>query len=320
MKFVLIATTVNVPSVLAAYRDAAGIDTSFIVAGDLKSPHKDIERFLGKLGLVHYLHPDDQKRWACSELLGWNTIARRNIALLEAIALKPDAIVSIDDDNIPLDRDFLVDIRRAFERWHALEAVPADNLYPVFFDPGHPVRQRGVPHGHVSPAWHRPSLDLKVGVVQGLVFGDPDINAYTRLASNPVAHAVSDTYRAGIVFRPSYSRWTVFNTQATAFLAELAPAMFCPPRVGRHDEIVASLITQFVMRSKNLFVHFGRPLVWQARNEHDLLKDLHDELWGYEHVPHLAERLDRFDGSEEIGLRDVWKSFRDLSWFPLLAI
>ena len=38
-----------------------------------------------------------------SDLLGWNTIRRRNIGYLEALKNNYDIIASIDDDNIPLE-------------------------------------------------------------------------------------------------------------------------------------------------------------------------------------------------------------------------
>jgi hypothetical protein len=333
MKIVLVTTTIHVPMVLSAYRDA-GPDVAFIVAGDHKSPHESIRDLMSDLGDARYLHPDEQTRWKCSDPLGWNTIARRNIALLEAIALKPDIIVSIDDDNIPLTPGFFADIVNAFERRHAPEVRSGNSRHgPSFFNAGQflvpPVRMRGLPRHRfvlasdspILPFVYGPSSPLRVGVVQGMALGDPDIDAVDRLASRPTVLSAADVLHGGVVLEPVHGFWTVFNTQATAFLTELAPAMFCPPHVGRHDDIVASMITQLVMRERGFFVHFGRPLVWQARNVHDLLKDLRDEEWGYDHIGELAVHLDDLDFTrEDLTPRDIWESFRDLSFFPAKAI
>jgi hypothetical protein len=87
---------------------------------------------------------------------------------------------------------------------------------------------------------------------------------------------------------------TVFNSQATAFIRELAPCMLLPTvQWQRYDDIFASLIAQRVMRERGLHVHFGKPFVWQQRNPHDDLRDLRAEIDGMEHILDLAQRLDR---------------------------
>ena len=44
-----------------------------------------------------------EKKWPrLSKLIGWNCIARRNFAILEAYERGADVIALVDDDNIPL--------------------------------------------------------------------------------------------------------------------------------------------------------------------------------------------------------------------------
>lgn len=96
---VVISTTVHVPLVLRLHRQIG--DVHVIVAGDLKTPaaaewvSSDDERFI-------YLPPEKQTKYRCSEIMGWNNVCRRNIALLQAMA-RPDVgtIISVDDDNWP---------------------------------------------------------------------------------------------------------------------------------------------------------------------------------------------------------------------------
>jgi hypothetical protein len=85
---------------------------------------------------------------------------------------------------------------------------------------------------------------------------------------------------------------TVFNSQNTAIIRELAPAwsMWCG--VGRYDDILASLVVQRVMRDRGYHVHFGRPFVYQQRNQHDLTKDMSNELWGMQNITSVAQHLD----------------------------
>jgi hypothetical protein len=42
-------------------------------------------------------------------------------------------------------------------------------------------------------------------------------------------------------------------------------------------------------------VLFAGPTVWQERNEHNLLKDLEDELPGYLHNAHICTALEKLD-------------------------
>jgi hypothetical protein len=102
MDIVLFTTTINCPTVLRQYR-ASDPDVLFIIAGDLKTPHEEIRALCAELGNAVYLDPPQQDAlgYKCSGVLGWKTIQRRNIALLEAIRSGADVVVSIDNDNAP---------------------------------------------------------------------------------------------------------------------------------------------------------------------------------------------------------------------------
>lgn len=287
MKVALITTTINVPQHLRLLR-RYGEDVRFFIAGDLKSPHSGITNLLS--GSFYYLLPDEQKEWKCSEIIGWNCIQRRNIALLEALRWDADIIVSWDDDNIPLDRNYFTAFEEILsEPFDGLQASSETGWWSAYGF----LLHRGFPHniGHIPH--YMTVTDAKVGVAAGLVLGDPDINAYTRLTKSPILLNGDVLDQAGYVVAADV--WTVFNTQNTAFLREFAPAMFCPPAVGRYDDIIASLICQRVMRDRGYQVHFGPPFVWQERNPHDLLKDLRAEIWGMEHLLELAAWLDCWD-------------------------
>jgi hypothetical protein len=82
--------------------------------GDRKSPHEAIRAFLRDIPNTHYFSDADQERMglACSEVIGWNTIMRRNIALYAAIRSRAHIIVTVDDDNIPVSRNYFDEYRR----------------------------------------------------------------------------------------------------------------------------------------------------------------------------------------------------------------
>lgn len=291
MKIALITTTINVPKVLALYRKLWP-EVAFFVAADEKTPLAAYE-FCADIPNCEIYSPDRQSElgYVCSELLGWSCVERRNIALLEAVKWGAEVIVTIDDDNSPFDRGFI-----KFEE--GLDGSLAFGLKvssPTgWFDPGAllvpQTKHRGFPTGVRSEPVFEPVLDAKIGIMQGLCLGDPDIDAVTRIATAPIIHSVSELGRAGVVVDPNCK--TVFNTQNTAFIRELAPAMFQPPGLGRYSDIYASLICQRVMRDRGLHVHFGQPFIWQQRNQHNLIGDLRLEVDGMENVIRFAGCID----------------------------
>ncbi len=117
MKVALITTTIYVPRVLELYRNISK-DVWFFVAGDRKTPHKETRSFVEKLGSAIYYSDEDQEKlgYKSSEIIGWNKIMRRDIALLEAIKHGADIIISIDDDNIPLDENYFHDFIAMFSK------------------------------------------------------------------------------------------------------------------------------------------------------------------------------------------------------------
>lgn len=322
MRIALCTTTIHVPEVLRLYRQY-GPDVQMFVAADDKTPIQAV-RFCDEIN-ARLLQPTfDDENWKCSRLIGRNTIGRRSIAILEALKWGADVIVSIDDDNIPLDELYFNEFRHVLMSgvgWSGLQVGSAPMMRKQFwFDYGQwlipPAGQRGVPHHCAS--WDTVSFatDAKIGVAQGICLGDPDTDALTRIQQGPTVHQPSELLRAGIVVHPEAR--TVFNTQNTAFVRELAPCFLMVPQFKRFDDIFASLICRRVMRETGHYLHLGKPFVWQQRNSHNLLTDLKNEMWGMEHVVEFADWLDSLDltGSMLDMVRLIYGSIGDLEWMP----
>lgn len=334
MKTALITTTINIPKVLELYR-AHSADVRFFVAMDKKTPAEAYD-FVASTGnsICVGLGSRDYK---CDELIGWNTIARRNIAMLEALKWGADTIITIDDDNIPLTPFYFEAFQRALHwrrvpdpqfgsiEFNGIQASSESGWFDVgqLLDPIAP--HRGFPHVKASTPTYSHCTQRKVGVAAGICLGDPDISAVTRIANQPIVHRVSELLRAGIIVDPAGERqidrititnsgpyegttlpvvrmtnrgcWTVFNSQNIAIIRELAPAFFMVPQWGRYDDIFASLIVQRLMRERDFIVHFGQPFIWQQRNEHDLLRDLQAEQFGAERILDFSTWLDGFSFS-----------------------
>jgi hypothetical protein len=292
----LVTTTIQVPEVLARYR-AIGPDVPFFVTGDRQSPHDDIRRFCDSLGNAVYYSVAEQEQlgYACSNLIGWKTTGRRNLAMLEAARRGADAIVMIDDDNIPVDGRYFTALEEA------LLGAPFSGLELAgdggWADPGAlmvpPVRHRGFPHElwhPVKPPVFGHASGVRAGVAAGLWLGDPDVDAVTRIASQPSCMGVSAVADAGCVLRPG--TYAPFNSQNTAFRTELLPVMVMQSPALRYDDIWASFTAERVMRECGWAVRYGQPYVWQQRNAHRLSRDLSRELRGMSETLAFCAALD----------------------------
>ncbi len=281
---------------LKLYR-ACSTNVAFFVTGDMKSDTHAARQFCsGNMNGCRFYDVVDQDQldYACHSLIGWNTIGRRNIALLEALKWGADIIVTCDDDNIPMSMDY-------FDRFEAILCKPFSGLAVTpedhrWWDVGQLLipraPHRGFPYlGHDHQLGFSHIVGAKVGVAAGICLGDPDIGAVERIANQPTVLGVAEPLQSGV----AVSTHTVFNSQNTAFTRELAPCFLMVPQFRRYDDIFASLVAQRVMRELGQVVHFGQPFVWQQRNPHDLLKDLEAEMWGMKHVLQFADLLDDMD-------------------------
>ncbi len=293
MKIALCTTTIHIPHALKLMRKCSE-DVRFFVAGDRKTPKEAYEFVLSLDTNTSVCLPESGHAWKCSEAIGWNTLARRNIAFLEALKWGADVIYSWDDDNLCVDLDHFSHLEVLGGMLYDGIKVTGTNGWHPWFDPGQLLipltRHRGYPYDKPLSKLASSVTNARVGLAAGLVIGDPDIDATTRMEHRPDIGAVHILGSTGVVVDPH--TWTVFNSQNTAVIRELMPAWFMMPGVGRHDDIYASLIVQRVARERDLHVHFGPPFTYQQRNAHDLVKDLRAEIDGMENVRKMADLLD----------------------------
>lgn len=285
-------TTIHVPAALEGYAaDAVRFghrEALFIVAGDRRTPPDAgawCRRLEDATGVeIRYLGVEDQEDYlaAFPELaahLPWNSIQRRNVGILMAYQEGCDPIITIDDDNLRFDDDFIGRHQLA-GGIAALPALASDSGWVNvcsflveakgrdFYHRGHPLGQR----------WRGERVDETefsghVAVNAGLWLGDPDVDAIQRLAC-PV-DAVG--YRGPGSFALGQGTWSPFNSQNTALARDAVAAYFLSPRIGRYDDIWASYVVCAIAHHLGHAVAFGRPLVRQERNQHDLWRDLDQE-------------------------------------------
>jgi hypothetical protein len=288
----------------------------FFVAGDKKTPKAALDFVVNIDNAQHYYHGGGN--WKCSEAIGFDTLARRNIAFLEALKWGADVIYSWDDDNLPVNRTHFDHIEFRFDSlFSGLKIAGDDN----WFDPGFLLvprtKHRGFPHDKSRMVTMEHVVDARIGVAAGLVIGDPDISAATRMELAPDIQSVSVVGHSGVVV--DRNTRTVFNSQNTSVIRELMPSWFMAPGCQRFDDIYASLIVQRVMRERDMHVHFGPPFCYQERNKHDLLVDLRAEIDGMSHILKMAELLDNIVlvGNSVIDdTRLIYRALAKAEWYP----
>lgn len=294
MKVALITTTIYVPRVLELYRSIRE-DVWFFVAGDKKTPHKETRYFVEGLGNAIYYSDEDQEKlgYRSSDIIGWNKIMRRNIALLEAIKHGADIIISIDDDNIPLDGEYFNDFISILSGPYTGLKLSSERGWFNVGDLMSPrVYHRGFPYDlrHEILNYQLSfTRDARIGIAAGMWFGDPDINAMERITNRPIVHQFSEILHKGIVLDNTH--FAPIDSQNTAYVGELAPLMMVLVGVGRYDDIWASFIAERVMMTTDYYCYFGKPFVWQERNPQNLLQNLKDEIFGMEHTSRFCEDL-----------------------------
>jgi hypothetical protein len=315
MKLALVLTTINVPTVLALYRKCS-THSPFIMVGDRKTP-KEAYEFALSLGNTSICLPESGHKWKCSELIGFDCLQRRNIGFLEALKAGAEAVVTIDDDNMPIATDYFDQYRKAlYLPFSGVKVSGRDH----WFDPGQflvpPVVQRGFPIHIVHRPKFEPVTNANVGVASGLIIGDSDMDAYTRIGKAPVVGDVAMLARAGCVV--DAKTYTIFNSQNSAVLREFVPAYFMMPGIGRYDDVYAALVVQRVMRERGYHVHLGPPFALQERNPHDLIVDLKAEIGGMQYVKAFADILDAVILPGKSVIEDTRTIYEALSTCPFI--
>lgn len=314
-KVALITTTIHDGTWLRQYEEPFNVDLSIIVAGDVKTPRStyDVVQELGgtyigveDVGILDLPSEVGElaQRWRTHRAVGTNSIQRRNLALLHAISEGHDVIITVDDDNFPVDDAFINEfIQPKPPPRHLLMTSDA------WFDPGTlldpPTVARGFPlYRRHMPRHYERSYDftaVNVEVRQGLSVGVPDVDAIEHIVNEP--HAKGGIVAPETVLHPA--TWAPFNTQNTAYTWKVAPLMQCLVGVGRYDDIWMSYIARRIMRNHDMTISYGGPIVQQERNSHNLVQDLAAEFYGYQYTPELCDIL------ESLALDDAGPSIID---------
>jgi hypothetical protein len=253
-------------------------DCTVIAIGDKKTPSDY------KLKKGVYVSPQQQEKYdkALSDAIGWNCIQRRNFGLLWAYDMGAEIVAVIDDDNIPYD-DWgqNIMIGRETEVNYYKTDLPAFD--PIGATNESHLWHRGFPLQLLSKRDYK-NVSRKIicpDIQADFWDGDPDIDAICRMEHAPECKFDPTLFPiAGNAFSP-------FNSQNTILNGKILKDYFLFPHIGRMDDIWAS----YYVQAKGNKVIYGKPTVYQARNEHDLVKDMRQEYLGYENNLKIVKDL-----------------------------
>ena len=284
MKRAIVITTIYNVSI-ATERYISKKDWTVYIVGDKKTPENEYLTLEENHSNVKYLSVDFQNKYykKLSDLIGWNTIRRRNIGFLEALKNGAEIIATVDDDNIPLDNwgeDILIGKEIDVNCYTTNDIV----FDPICVTNYENLWHRGFPIQMLNGRKNRYTLSrkrIKVDVQADFWNGDPDIDAICRLEHKP------DCIFNNCYFPFCSNTFSPFNSQNTFLSREALKNYLVIPFIGRMDDIWIS----YYLQSLGFNVVYNKASVLQDRNIQDLTKNMKEEFIGYEQTLSLINDL-----------------------------
>lgn len=310
MKKIIATTTINPPT-LALLKYIQKEDWQMIIAGDNKTPHEDYRELEVYHKNVTYLSPEEQtnKYPKLSELIGWNCIERRNIAILEAYALGADVIALIDDDNVPYEDwgdDLCIDTEITSNEFEIDDIV----FDPIGANPEYrEIWHRGFPLEIIPQRNYTKKKSTKITPKVQAIFwnGDPDVDAICRMIYNPKCSFNSQN------FPISSNKMAPFNSQNTILSRDVISDYFLFPETERMQDIWAA----YYLQAKGHKVVFTKPGVNSDRSlgtsgRYSIINDMKKEYLGMENNLQLIQDVtENPDNIKNYISERSWKAFQE---------
>jgi hypothetical protein len=274
-KKVIVTTTINTPTD-AIDRFATMEGWQLVIVGDLKTPSDFY------VPSAVYLSPEIQESAypALSELIGWNSIQRRNFGFLWALEVGAEIVATVDDDNIPIEgwgENLLLG------KTITMPQYSGNDVYDPLVVTNYPqLWHRGFPIQNLQDrAYSKEVREISADIEAAFWNGDPDIDAICRMEHSPECRFDATN------FPFSFDGFSPFNSQNT-FLTRNALYSYCMiPHIGRMDDIWGGYFVQ-AQGSRCVYTEAS---VYQRRNPHDLTLDFEREILGYTQTHKLIKRL-----------------------------
>src|SRR5579885_1799997 len=282
-----------------------------LVVGDKKTPSD------WHLENCEYLSPEKQLSlgYKLTPLLPWNHYCRKNIGYLYAIEHGATIIYDTDDDNEPLnDLEPLAEISILPILTSLHDCV---NIYAYFEKTK--LWPRGYPLDNLknSSQFHLDKANqVHIGIEQGIVNGDPDVDAIFRL-TQPHNDQIIFSPKQPCVLAPG--KFCPINSQNTFFHKKAFLTLYLPSSVSmRVADIWRGYYAQKMLQLFNLSLAFSGPNAFQERNCHNLLHDFVLEQDLYIKSSNLIRFLSQWRTNTDNIQETMYSLFKDLVTYEFL--
>ena len=284
-KFVVI-TTIN--PFTKAIQKITNSKYKVVIVGDLKTPH-----YKNKNNIFLDVKTQKKLPFSIIKTCPYNSYQRKNIGYLYSIKNHADTIIETDDDNYPL------------KNWGEIH-VPKNvnfilhpkkfNIYSEFTK--EKIWPRGFPLEDILKKSRKKIIkknNIKVGIWQGLVNGDPDVDAIFRLTNGKRL----DFFEKQSKFILNKGVYCPFNSQNTIWEKQFFWYLYLPVTVNfRVTDILRGYIAQRCLWEHGFHLGFTGPTMFQDRNKHNLISDFGSEIPCYLFANKIIETLDKMRLSE----------------------
>ena len=129
---------------------------------------------------------------------------------------------------------------------------------------------------------------------------DPDVDAIFRLTVN---QPIKFNNRNPVVL--TNQQWSPINSQTTWWARDFFRLMYLPATCTfRLTDILRGFVAVRILREYGQNVSFFSPVVYQDRNEHNLLSDFSQEVQLYRGAGEITEKLDKIQLSNHRSMAD----------------
>ncbi len=286
----IVTSTINIPEFLDTIcknaADHARKDFTIYVINDVKSP-RGAKSYCEKVGRKYgvkilCLDIEDQvkalrEHKELLDIIPLNNNARKMIGTVLSYLDGAERVIMVDDDNYATRHDFIgfhgivgkmieIPVIRSDTGWYNICETMIEKEKVPFYPRGFPWSKRFIKNKSTIK-----NDKVKIAVNGGLVLGDPDVDAVSRLFHPIEVVAIDSKHDPSFALHPG--TWCPFNDQNTAISREVVPIYFKPPAVLRNADIWTSYVVEKISERMGDVVAFGQPLVVQYRNTHDLRED-----------------------------------------------
>lgn len=323
-KSVIITSINNITDSIRAFLSLK--DWTVYYVGDNKSPELQ-----SKDGFV-FLSVNEQRAsgFRSADILPFNHYCRKNVGYLYAIKNGAQYLLDTDDDNTPYG-SFEDIINPFFNQSDAVNAqyvqsderdrLPVINIYLHYTKKDQMIWPRGLPLDSIKntgQVYARKTIDNNsIGVVQGLVDSDPDVDAIHRLI-----YGVNEGFKFenGPVTLVKSGTYCPINSQNTLWPnGKCFPLLYLPSTVTfRFTDILRGYVAQRCLAELGLFTAFTYASAFQIRNSHDFYKDFKDEIPCYLHTEEVINRLEEVTLTGNV-CEDIMRCYKQLEKYEIVS-